>query len=93
MGSTTCSTIGSRSPDRYSPLRGQGSVLEGKVRVRVTLRKLGCEGKARTIVVERVEPFGGRSKVIRVFLVPVASVIDGGSDKLVQSEGEVDMKR
>jgi hypothetical protein len=51
------------------------------------------EGKSRTIVVEGVEPFGGRSKVIRVFLIPVIPVIDGGPDSLPQSEGEVDMKR
>jgi hypothetical protein len=43
------------------------------------------------IVVERVEPFWGRAKVIRVVLIPVIFVI-GGPDKLFQSEGEVDVK-
>ena len=49
-------------------------------------------GKPRTIVVERIEPFGSRSEVIRVFFIPVI-VIGGGPDKLFQSEGEVDMER
>ena len=50
-------------------------------------------GKQRTIVVERIEPFGGRSEVIRVFFIPVIAVIGGGPDKLFQGEGEVDMER
>ena len=49
-------------------------------------------GKPRTIVVERIEPFGSRSEVIRIFFIPVI-VIGGGPDKLFQSEGEVDMER
>ena len=49
--------------------------------------------KLQTIVVERVEPFGGRSEVIRIFFVPLISVFNGGPDELPQSEGEVDMER
>ena len=48
--------------------------------------------KPRTIVVERIEPFWGRSEVIRVFFIPTVFV-DGGPDELFQSEGEVDMER
>ena len=49
--------------------------------------------RPRTIVVERVKPFRGRSEVIRVLLIPVISVFNGGPDELLQSEGEVGMKR
>lgn len=58
-----------------------------------TLRETEATREPRTIVVERVEPFGGRSEVIRVFFIPVISVLDGGPNELLQGEGEVDMKR
>ena len=85
--------IDSRSSDHYFQLHGRSNVLEGKGSVRVMLQTTKRGGNPRTIVVERIEPFGGRSEVIRVFFIPVVSVVGGGSDKLLQSEREVDMKR
>ena len=97
MGSDDFDTFG-RSPQRVQRFSQEARIVAFSFTVKVMFWRersgqpeLGeRRGEPRTIVVERIEPFWGRSEVIRVFFVPV---IDGGPDELLQGEREVDMER